>query len=219
MTHSPLSIFSSPRVWLAVFLNALVVPLAGCTSHPDPTVLHPELAVVKITTLSADPGQSTEARGFFVTADGLIVTCLHNVGRDGTVIVTPAKGPALPAEFVQEDKEADLVLIKIPGDHRPFLHLYEGEVLPGMHVRLVGGDGVSHGVFDHWENLGKEMAFTARIGVADGGAPLLGDDGRVIGVARGIVPDRPSANVATPVWRILRMMPLLPSMQSAAPSR
>lgn len=200
------------------FILASVV-LTGCASHPDPTILHPELAVVKITTLSSDPGLSSEARGFFVTSDGLIITCLHNVGRKGAVVVTPAKGQPLQPEIVQEDVEADLALIRIPGQNRPFLHLFQGDVLPGMHVRAVGSDGVTHGVFDHWENFGKEISFTARIGVSDSGAPLLGDDGQVIGVAKGIVPDRPNANVAIPIWHVLQMMPALPSMQAVKPSQ
>ena len=182
---------------------------AGCSNKPDPTVLHPEVAVVRITTLGDDPGHVIQGRGFFVSADGLIVTRLHLINPTGGILVTPSGGSEVPAKLVQEDKDADLALIRIPGQHFPFLHLFEDDIVPGMHVRVLGGEGISHGVFDQWTNVGHDMAFTARIGLNDGGAPLLGDDGRVIGVARGQSENQTAANDAAPIWHVLQMMPQL----------
>ena len=206
-----MSIFDLPEPRFLRFNILLMTTMivAGCSSKPDPTVLHPEVAVVRIATLSDDPGHVVAGRGFLVSADGLIVTRLHLIRPGGDVLVTPAGGGEVKAELVQEDAGSDLAILRIPGTHRPFLHLFEDDVVPGMHVRVVGGEGISHGVFDHWENVGQDMAFTAHIGLTDGGAPLLGDDGKVIGGARGLSQPDSLVNDATPIWHVLLMMPKL----------
>jgi S1-C subfamily serine protease len=194
----------------AVPLLGLICMLSGCAApKPDPTVLHPEVAVVRIITLSGDPGHGGQGRGFFVSGDGMIVTRLHIIQPEGTVLVTPPGGKETEAQVVQVDKEADLAILKIPGEHHPFLRLFDGDIEPGMHVRVIGSEGVTHGVFDHWDHFGRDMAFTARISLNDGGAPLLGDDDRVVGVLRGLAESADAENDAAPIWRILHMMPKL----------
>src|SRR5690348_6573085 len=105
---------------LLVTLSLLTV--TGCAPQPVSTVEHPELAVVQISGRGTDLG-----RGFFVSADGLLVTTLHVIAGRDEVIVTPARGRPLRAELVQEDREADLAILKVPvltkdsGEKIPFL--------------------------------------------------------------------------------------------------
>lgn len=193
----------------AILLAPAIVLAAGCRAQRDPTELHPEVAVVRIVTLCDDPGQVSQGRGFLVSGDGWIITRLHLVRRDAQVLVTPHGAKEVKAEIVQEDKDSDLAILKIPGEHHPFLKFFDGDVVPPMHVRVIGSDGISHGVFDHWENVGRDMAFNARVGFTDGGAPLLADDGRVVGVVRGLSENPSTGNDATPIWHVLQMMPKL----------
>jgi hypothetical protein len=82
--------------------------------------------------------------------------------------------------------------------------LDDTDAVPGMHVRAVSGGGITQGVFDHWEDFGRSIDFTAKVGLDDAGAPLLADDGKVIGIVSG-----PFENhyKATPAWRAARLLP------------
>jgi hypothetical protein len=193
----------------ALFLLPAVVFCAGCSVEHNPAIARPESAVVRIISLGEDPGHVIEGRGFFITSDGLIVTRLHLINPAGEILVTPSGGHEVKGRFVQEDKASDLALIRIPGHNYPFLRLFDDEIVPGMHVRVLGSEGINHGVFDHWENTGQTMAFTAHIGLNDAGAPLLADDGRVVGVVRGLSQSQAAPNDAAPIWHVFQMMPEL----------
>jgi S1-C subfamily serine protease len=186
--------------------------LIGC-SEKDPTILHPEVAVVKIEAIPLQSKDSVEGRGFLVSADGLIVTTLHNVDGATRISVTRADGSHLPAQLVQTDIESNLAIISVRGVKFPFLKLQVEDAThgstPGAHVRAITPDGISHGTFDHWESLGKEISFTAKIGPHDSGAPLMGDDGLILGVAAGPFADNPNHFNGIPIWRVIRMMPAL----------
>ena len=71
------------------------------------------------------------------------------------------------------------------------------------------GEVAVHGRFDHFENFGRDLAFTGHVGPENCGAPLVADDGRVVGVARGPMQDRPNQDVASPAWQVVRMRPAL----------
>lgn len=199
---------------IAVFAGSALL-LVSCASHGDPTVAHPELAVVKITSLGQDPGHVREASGFFLTHDGLIVTCLHAINPAGEPIITPSGGFPVSGKIVQVDEQHDLALVRVTGAHWPLLPVSETEAEPGTHVRAVNLGGVTHGVFEHYDSFGNEIAFSARVGLNDCGAPLLGQDGHVIGVISGNAPHQSGESIAIPIYRVLHMMPDLPSLQSA----
>ena len=180
--------------------------LFGCAhEHVPQTTLHPELAVVRI---ASARGGLNPGCGFLISAHGLLVTTRRLVSSGTPVNVTLSDGRTLSATFVEEDQDADVALLRIPGDSFPFLHLGNDDIEPVMHIRVVGPTGLSHGIFDRWENSGQAIGFTARVTAADSGAPLLADDGTVIGVVREPSPDAASAQLATPIWHVTRMVPI-----------
>jgi S1-C subfamily serine protease len=205
---------SSDRYGVVV-LNALVTALvvllsAGCAHEKPPeTVAHPELAVVHIRSVFPKSAGATEGIGFLISPDGLVATCSRFVDRDASISVTLSDGRSLPATFEQEDREGRIALIKVTGkpeEKLPFLPLQGDEFLPGVHIRAVGTSGVVHGEFEQFENLGSDVGFTAG-GPVESGGPLLMDDNTVIGVVQGPADNRPGVQLATPVWRITRMVP------------
>ena len=146
----------------------------------------------------------------------MIVTTLQNTDNAATpaqIIVTRADGSHVSAQIVQTDADSNLAIIGIMGRKLPYLKLQTDEMnhaaTPGTHIRALATGGISHGMFDHWENFGKEIDFTSKIGPHDSGAPLLGDDGLVLGVAVGPMKDKPGHFNAIPIWRVIRMMPAL----------
>lgn len=166
---------------------ALLLPLVaiGCANN-DPNrfnAVHPEDATVTVQV----PGHPV-GRGFFVTPDGSIVTCMHLLS-DQKISVHLPDGTEAFATIVNADRENDLAIIKLPtpepGKEYRILHLNDEDIIPGMHVLVAGSAGVTEGTFDHWEDFGHTIDFTAPIHPEDAGAPLMADDHRVIGIVLG----------------------------------
>lgn len=61
--------------------------------------------------------------GFFITADGYIITNNHVVDRDRTVSITLRNGKTIFGDVLSTDSERDLALIKVDGNHYPWLKL------------------------------------------------------------------------------------------------
>lgn len=191
----------------ATILAALLI--GGCGAKPPSTVLHPEVGMVRIRTSATEGRPVVEGLGFLVSADGVVVTCARNVHGAGEVTVNIADGGALTARVLQEDADAGIAILKVAGKDLPSFKLFEGDIAPGMHVRMVSEGGIVHGVFDQWENFGRDIRFTARVGPQDCGAPLLADDGRVMGIVQGHFEGHGDESRATPAWHVIQMMPSL----------
>jgi S1-C subfamily serine protease len=167
-------------------LALLLVPIfvIGCAADPSRfTAAHPEDATVTVHV----PGHAV-GRGFFVTPDGSIVTCMHLLS-DQKVNVRLPDGNEAFATIANADRENDLAIIKLPkpakGKEYRVLRLNDEDITPGMHVRVAGSGGVTEGTFDQWEDFGHTIDFTAPITSGDAGSPLLADDNRVIGIVLG----------------------------------
>lgn len=192
----------------------LLLCVTGCAQDGSADVrIHPELTVVRITDGRGEVGPGS---GFLVSESGLLVTSRRLISSSAKINVTLHDGRTVPATMVEEDREAEVILLKIPGSHYPFLHLRDEDIEPVMPVRVIGVDHQSQGVFDHWEETGRLIGFTARVTPADAGAPLLADDGQVIGIVAGKLDATGSVQLATPVWHITRMLPADGKWQKSA---
>jgi len=164
-------------------LLALPLLAIGCVDSHRFDALHPEDATVTVQVPGCPVG-----RGFFIAPDGSIVTCMHLL-KDAKINVRLPNGNEAFATIVNADREADIAVIKVPtppkGQEFRILHLDDEDITPGMHVRVAGSAGVTEGTFDHWEDFGHSIDFTAPIQPQDAGAPLLADDNRVIGIVLG----------------------------------
>ena len=161
-----------------------LVALLGCADPHRFDALHPQDAVVTLQAPDRPAG-----RGFFVATDGTIVTCLHLLNDGKPVTVVLPDGRHVEGAVLNEDREQDIAIVKVPnppeGHEFKVLHLNDEDIIPGMRVRVAGGQGVTHGTFDHWEDFGHSIDFTAPVKATDAGAPLLADDNRVIGIVLG----------------------------------
>ena len=150
----------------------------------------------------ADPASDfnvTTGSGFVLDGDGRIVTNAHVVSGVTAVQVTFPDGPTVAATVVGKDEETDLAVLSVAPeglDLRP-LELGDSEVVePGDRVLAIGnptGSGAAAG-------SGQIAAEGARVEVPGGyviddlfetdaviepassGGPLVGSDGRVIGI-------------------------------------
>lgn len=186
----------------AVCLILLMYPVGCATSPPRPTVAErPDLALVRV-----ERSGSTFS-GFFVTADGVIVTTAAATAGDAPVQIITSDGRTFSADRVEEDAEDELAIVQVKGKEFPFLSPQTDDLEPGLAVRAITPGGVVRGVFEAWEGFGKTMSLSLRASPADAGSPVLNEAGKAIAILRGPVPGHPEQSLATPIWHVLRMMP------------
>jgi S1-C subfamily serine protease len=166
----------------------------------------PDLAVVRLVNRVSASAPSPGGYGFLVTADGLIATTLHSLPGHRDIVVALSNGQTLPADFVQEDSKSDVALIQVHGHNLPFLKLHDDNYQPGMHVRIARDTSVVNAMFDHWEDFGQEIFITGGLAPSDAGAPVLADNGEVIGVLRTAASGPDTGWLAARIWHIQSMM-------------
>ena len=145
--------------------------------------------------------------GFFVSADGIIVTNKHVVQNDqygdGKIeyTVQTQGGKTFPAKVLAMDPVLDLAFLKVEGDGFPYLTLGDSDVLQaGQTVIAIGNaldefrNSVTRGVISGLnrrivagDGLGSEVIeeaiqTDAAINPGNSGGPLLDMQGKVIGV-------------------------------------
>jgi S1-C subfamily serine protease len=144
--------------------------------------------------------------GFVLDGDGRIVTNAHIVSGVTSVHVTFADGRSVAAQVVGKDEETDLAVLAVPTDGLDLQPLELGDsdsVRPGDRVVAVGnpagypptaGTGRISGAGRRVEVSGGYviddlLETDAVIEPASSGGPLLGPDGRVVGITARLDPD------------------------------
>jgi len=134
--------------------------------------------------------------GFFITADGYILTNNHMVEKDKTtsVTVTTLGGKEYNAEIVGTDPSTDLALLKIQAKDMPFAELGDsGLVKVGEWVLAIGNPlGMEHtvtaGIVSYkgrqidTQSYQDFIQTDAAINRGNSGGPLLNMKGEVIGI-------------------------------------
>jgi serine protease Do len=150
----------------------------------------------------AEPGNDfsvSTGSGFVLDGDGRIVTNAHVVSGVTAVQVTFADGPSIAAEVIGKDEETDLAVLAVSPDQVELRPLELGDsdaVRPGDRVLAVAnptgsqataGTGRISGAGRTIEVPGGYVIdglfeTDAVIEPASSGGPLMGSDGRVIGI-------------------------------------
>jgi len=151
----------------------------------------------------AEPRTSTGAgSGFFVSANGFIVTNNHVVENATEISVTLADGRELEAKLVGRDPATDLAVIKVEGDAFPFVSFEQGaQPRVGDWVIAVGnpfglGGTATAGIVSATarQNVDRStsqyvdfLQIDAAINTGNSGGPTFDIYGRVIGVNSAIL--------------------------------
>jgi S1-C subfamily serine protease len=166
-----------------------VVSISARTVQPGATAFQ--------TSTGSEIGVSTGS-GFVLDEDGRIVTNAHIVSGVTAVQVTFPNGQMVAAEVVGKDEETDLAVLRVPPerlDLRP-LEFSESTVQPGDRVVAVGNPTGLQAIAGTGRISASDRRIEAPGGyVIDGlletdaviepatsGGPLLGPDGRVVGI-------------------------------------
>jgi S1-C subfamily serine protease len=131
------------------------------------------------------------------------------VAGEETTTVVRSDGTDVDGRVIAYDDDRDLAVIRVPGLDRPALPI--GESVPGARGGVYGYPGggplriapfeiarqitaVGRDIYDENDTSRQVLEVAAGLASGDSGSALVDDQGRVVGVAFAIAPDR--ANVA-----------------------
>jgi serine protease Do len=153
------------------------------------------------------PEQLGAGSGFFISADGYIVTNNHVVDGADEITVTLKDQRELKAKVVGRDADTDLAVIKVEGNNFPYVE-FETKAKPrvGDWVIAVGnpfglGGTATAGIVSAWgRDIGEQyvdyIQIDAPINRGNSGGPTFDIYGRVIGVNTAIYsPNGASAGI------------------------
>ncbi len=202
-------------------------PVADLVAHVMPSV-------VSVNILSKDTSQDPfgdqqvdeqgriligSGSGFFVSADGLIVTNRHVVqGKNVEYEVVTSDGRAYPAKVLTVDSVLDLAILKIDATDAPSLDFADSDLVrPGESVLAIGNAlaefqnsvtmGIVSGINRHlWagddeasaEVIEEAIQTDAAINPGNSGGPLIDLNGKVIGVNTAVSDSAQSLGFALP---------------------
>jgi S1-C subfamily serine protease len=147
----------------------------------------------------------------FVAGPGLVVTNAHVVAGEGETVVQRSDGTEVRATVVAFDPRRDLAVLSAPDLDRPALaraDVEEGALgavfghpgggplraAPFSVGRTVNATGTD--IYDRERTERKVLILAAGLAPGDSGAALIDPQGRVVGVAFAIAPDKPGVAYA-----------------------
>jgi S1-C subfamily serine protease len=172
-------------------------------------------AVVTVAGFNAQGKVIRIGSGFFVDAQGHLITNLHVIKGVARAEVKLPKGEIYPlTEMVAADDKADLVklVVKLPGGTPAYLTVSGARPEVGEHVVVLGSPlGLEHTVTDGMvsairtiKNRGEFLQISAPISPGSSGGPVVNMKGRVIGIATFQVKGQ-NINFAVPGYRVLAL--------------
>ena len=172
-------------------------------------------AVFSIETFDRSGNQVWQGSGFFISADGIAVTCLHTLDDAYSAKAILADGKSYTIEgTVAYSKATNVALIKVSGKGFSWLPVANSDdVKVGATAYTLGApfglEGtISKGMVSYIDrkNDGRDMMqFTTSISPGSGGGPLLDMQGRVIGIASSSYTSGQKLNFAEPANNILSL--------------
>ena len=168
-------------------------------------------------------GTEREGSGVMIRPDGLILTIGYLVTEAETIWIRTADGAALQGHALAIDQETGFALVQALGRPRiPHLSLGDSEAAEvGTSCILASAGGRNRAVSckvvarqpfaGYWEYLMEEAIFTAPAHPSWGGAGLIGEDGKLLGIGslilqQGSRGQRLDINMVVPVQRLVPVL-------------
>lgn len=157
-------------------------------------------AIVRINT------ESSTGSGFFVSANGDILTNYHVIKNAGNIRVVPQNGVSVNASVKDYDSERDIALLVIStGNSTPFLRISTEMPRQGEAVIAIGNPRglsgtVSNGIISAFREMNNNMwvQFTAPVSPGSSGGALVNLNGEVVGMPTMLLENGQNLNFAIP---------------------
>ena len=173
-------------------------------------------AIVRLIVTDRGGKELATGNGFFVSADGKLLTSLRLIDKAKHVVAVTAQQTQLTVDGVlATDAKNDLALLKLPVSHQAFLPLAEaGQIFAGLPVVIVSSPGsatpsVMTGSVLLVRNIFADLSrihIQATLGPGAGGAPVINRAGAVIGIVRALVRDPRLYNLVVPVEAATKLL-------------
>lgn len=157
-----------------------------------------------------------QGSGFLVGSPGRIVTNAHVLRGASRLRVQLSEGRTFEVvRVLAYEPGVDLAVIEIPGGGLPSLRLAAADTRPpiGATVFVVGNPlgldrTFSDGLVSGYRQRGRQqlMQISAPISPGSSGGPVLGSDGRVIGVATATLAEGQNLNLAIPARQVREIL-------------
>ena len=176
---------------LATF-RSTATPAPSVVTRPDSIVNKAKAAVVELVAYDANWSQIATGTGFFVSADGELLTNFHVIEGATHISAGTEKGAIFIFEkFVTGSADSDVALLKFQAADVDFLKLGTStNAVEGETVFVIGNpEGltgtVSNGIISSFRKNRSYIQITAPISPGSSGSPVLDETGQVIGMASG----------------------------------
>jgi len=189
----------------------VVKPQAVRTKKDIPTIARlADDSIVSIVMSDKDGKPIAQGSGFFVSADGLIVTNYHVISEGSSAVAKLPDGAFYAVDGVLTfDKARDVAVIKAHGKNfRPLTLGDSNRVQVGEEVVAIGNplslestvsNGIVSGVRTVQDEGGKFLQITAPISPGSSGGPLFNMVGEVVGITTMYLKGGENLNFATPI--------------------
>lgn len=187
--------------FLAATLSVALPPRTfAFTSDEQITINVYKAALPAVVTIR---GIGTTGSGSFISADGLILTNEHVVGRLSQVEVRTQDGRRFIGDVIATDRRNDLALLRVRSNEKfPFLRLAEASgIQVGQRVFAIGAPfglagTLTTGILSRIAPNG-DLQTDAAINPGNSGGPLLNSRGELIGVNKAIMGNGQGIGFAT----------------------
>jgi hypothetical protein len=175
-------------------------------------------AVVQIATFDKEGKLLGTGTGFFVSADGYLVTNAHVVNGINSILARDFKGTVFHVFWSKDawvefgalsPQDPDVILLRADATNVPYLTLGSTtSAVEGQRVLVIGNpEGleftVSDGIISAFRENRAYIQITAPISLGSSGSPVLdADSGQVLGIAVGIWKEGQNLNFAIPSEKI-----------------
>lgn len=213
--------------WLAVALLTLAGRLAAALELPE-LAERTKPSVVLITIYDSAGKKLGTGSGFFISADGRLVTNVHVIEDARKATATLVDGSVIDiAGVLAKDADSDVAVLQAAGSAYPALPLGESKTLvAGQEIAVIGSPkglagtlsvGIVAAIRDKGlsedEPAGQgptgdswHIQITAPISPGSSGSPILTRDGRVVAVAVGTRVGGENLNFGVPIERVLALL-------------
>ena len=175
----------------------------------------PKIALV----LALDPNRRAfgQGSGFFISKEGLLVTNFHVIAKAHTAaVVLPDKSVLHARRIHVADKSRDIAVLAVDGSGFDYLEMNQGD-LPdvGSTVFAIGSpkgltSTLSQGMVtahrDYYKGGFKVIQTDTEFTSGSSGGPLLGEDGKVVGLTTYGAKERQTFNFAIPTREVARLL-------------
>jgi hypothetical protein len=197
-------------LWIG--LNAYAIIPSRADSIPQ-LVAKTKPATVQILALDENWSPIKSGTGFFVSADGLIVTNYHVIQGAAHLAARTNEGATFEFQrIVAQPQGIDLAILKFSADGVSFLKLGTStDAVEGQQVIVIGSpEGlqgtVTEGIISAFRENRSMIQITAPISHGSSGSPVIDEDGRVIGVATLVVKEGQNLGFAIAVEEVTRAL-------------